>query len=125
MIEILQGYPDEVLAVSGTGHVSERDYRDVLIPEADARIGRHGAVRILYLLGPGYDGLDPAAAWSDLKFGVSRWSKFGRIGLVTDVAWIKDAARLLAPFFHHAFRVFRVAELDEASAWIRAADDAA
>jgi SpoIIAA-like len=125
MIEILPGYPDQVLAVSGTGHVSERDYRDVLIPEADARIGRHGRVRLLYLLGHGYDGLDPTAAWSDLKFGVSRWSKFGRIALVTDVAWIKNAARLFAPFFHHAFRIFDVAELEEASAWIRAADNAA
>jgi len=74
MIEILQGYPDEVLAVSGTGRVTERDYRDVLIPKADARIAHRGSVGIRYLLGPGYDGLDPAAAWSDLKFGVSRWS---------------------------------------------------
>jgi hypothetical protein len=34
MIEILHGYPDEVLAISGTGRVTERDYRDILIPEA-------------------------------------------------------------------------------------------
>ncbi len=32
MIQILQGYSDEVLAVSGTGRVTERDYRDALIP---------------------------------------------------------------------------------------------
>jgi hypothetical protein len=125
MIEVLKGYPDEVFAISGTGHITARDYRDVLIPEADARIARHGEVRILYLLGPDYAGFDPAAAWSDLKFGVSRWSKFGRVALVTDVAWIRDAARLFAPFFHHAFRTFRVDELDEADAWIRAADDPA
>ena len=125
MIEILQGYPDEVLAISGTGRVTERDYRDILIPEADARIARHGSVRILYLLGPGYEGFDPAAAWSDLKFGVSRWSKLGRIALVTDVVWIREAARLFAPFFHHALRVFSVGELDEASSWIRMADDTA
>ena len=124
MIEILPGYPDDVLAISGAGHVTADDYRNVLIPEAEARIARHGSVRILYYLGPIYQGFDPTAAWSDLKFGLSHWSKFGRIALVTDVGWIRNAARLFAPFFHHAFRVFGAAELDEASAWIREADGA-
>ncbi len=125
MIEILPGYPDDVLAISGSGHVTANDYRIVLIPEAEARIARHGSLRILYYLGPEYQGFDPTAAWSDLEFGLSHWSKFGRIALVTDVGWIRNAARLFAPFFHHAIRVFEAAELDEASAWIRAADEAA
>ncbi len=32
MIEILPGYPDDVLAISGAGRVTANDYRDVLIP---------------------------------------------------------------------------------------------
>ena len=123
MIEILPGYPDDVLGISGVGRVTANDYRDVLIPEAEARIARHGTVRILYYLGSKYEGLDPAAVWSDLKFGLSHWSKFGRIALVTDVAWIRDEAHLFAPFFHHAFRIFGAAELDAASAWIWTPDD--
>ncbi len=124
MIEMLPGYPDHVLAISGVGRVTANDYRDVLIPEAEARIARYGALRLLYCLGPNYEGIDPAAVWSDVAFGLSHWSKFGRIALVTDVAWIRDAAGLFAPFFHHALRVFDAADLDAASAWIRAPEEA-
>jgi hypothetical protein len=33
-----------------------------------------------------------------------RWSIFGRIALVTDMAWIRDAARLFAPFSPRTIR---------------------
>ena len=124
MIEILQGYPDEVLAISGAGRITADDYRNVLVPEAEARIARHGCVRILYYLGPKYQTYSSSAVWSDILFGLSNWSKFGRIALVTDVEWIRASARLFAPFFHRALRLFGEFELDAASAWIRGPTDA-
>ena len=42
MISILPGYPDDVLAVSASGRVSARDYREVLVPQAMARLERGG-----------------------------------------------------------------------------------
>ena len=75
MIEILKGYPDEILAISGSGRITSDDYRKVLAPEAEGRIGRHGSVRILYYLGPKYQSFSSSAVWSDLLFGLSNWSK--------------------------------------------------
>jgi hypothetical protein len=71
MIEILPDYPDDILAISGVGRITANDYRDVLIPQAEGRIARHGSLHLLYYLGPQYEDLDPGAAWSDLAFGVS------------------------------------------------------
>ena len=123
MIDILQEYPDNVLAVSGSGRITGDDYRLVLVPAAEARISRHGAVRVLYYLGPKFRGFSSSAVWSDMMFGLSNWSKFGRIALVTDVEWIRASAHLFSPFFHGALRVFGVTELRVASAWICGADD--
>jgi hypothetical protein len=74
MIEILQGYPDEVLAISGAGRITGDDYRKVLVPEAEARIARHGSVRILYYLGPKYQSFSTSAVWSDVLLGLSKCS---------------------------------------------------
>jgi hypothetical protein len=124
MIEILQGYPDEVLAISGAGRITADDYRNVLVPEAEARIARHGSVRILYYLGPKYQSFSTSAVWSDVLLGLSNWSKFGRVALVTDVEWIRASARLFTPFFRRALRIFAAADLNTASAWIRGAGGA-
>jgi SpoIIAA-like len=118
MLEILKGYPDDVLAITAKGRVTAEDYRKVLIPEADARIARHEALRVLLNFGPDFDGLTAGAAWSDLKFGLSHLSNFGRVALVSDVTWIRDAARLFAPLFRLPFRTFSNAERGAAEAWI-------
>ncbi len=120
MIEILKGYPDEILAISGSGRITSDDYRKVLAPEAEGRIGRHGSVRILYYLGPKYQSFSSSAVWSDLLFGLSNWSRFGRVALVTDVEWIRASARLFMPFFRGPLRIFGSADLGLASEWIRA-----
>ena len=111
MIEILKGYPDEILAISGSGRITSDDYRKVLAPEAEGRIGRHGSVRILYYLGPKYQSFSSSAVWSDLLFGLSNWSRFGRVALVTDVEWIRASARLFMPFFRGPLRIFGSADL--------------
>ncbi|MGE0054739.1 MAG: STAS/SEC14 domain-containing protein [Hyphomicrobium sp.] len=118
MLEILKGYPDDVLAISAKGEVTADDYAKTLIPELNARIAKYDAVRMLYELGPEYTGFSAGAAWADMRTGISNWSKFERIAVVTDVGWIRDTMHLFVPFFHHAMRVFSNAELAEAHDWI-------
>jgi hypothetical protein len=118
MLEIMKGFPETILAVRGTGRVSAEDYRDTLIPEALRRIRQHGSLRLLCELGPQFEGMTPGAIWADTKLGLTHWGDFGRMAIVTDVQWIKDAVSLFAPFFHHPVRVFPNAESDAARTWI-------
>jgi len=118
MIEIASGFPERILAISGEGKITAEDYRDVLIPEAGQRIKKFGSIRMLCHLGASFDGLTPGAAWSDLKFGLSRRNDIERIAVVTDVTWITDAVVLFAPFFPHPIRIFADSDLEDAKAWI-------
>jgi hypothetical protein len=124
MIEILKDYPENVLAVEGVGRVTAEDYRNVLIPEALNRMAKHEHVRLYCELGERFDGLTAGAAWEDMKLGVSRWKAFGRLAVVTDTTWIKDAVRLFAPFFHHPVRTFPTSQREAARDWILAEEDA-
>ena len=118
MFEVMHGFPDDVLAIRGTGRISAEDYRDTLIPEALRRIKQHGSLRMLCYLGPEFEGMTPGAIWADTKLGVQHWGDFGRLAVVTDVEWITNAVRLFAPFFHHPVRAFSNVDLDEARRWI-------
>lgn len=89
MITILEGYPDAVLAVGATGHVTTADHRDVLLPEARARLQRHDTLRFLYRIDEEFQGIEPGALLADAGFGLDRPGRLGRTALVTDVAWIR------------------------------------
>jgi stage II sporulation SpoAA-like protein len=118
MFELIEDLPDDVLGISAVGHVDAQDYRDTLIPEALRRIERHRSLRVLYYLGPRFEGMTSSALWADMKLGVRHWGDFGRMAIVTDVDWIMRAVKLFAPLFHHPVRVFSNSELQKAKVWI-------
>lgn len=118
MLKLLEGYPDNVLAVIADGEVTAEDYKDVLAPEVARRIKTQGTLRMLYQFGPGFQGLTLGADWQDMKLGIESWSHFDRLAVVTDVAWISNSVVLFAPFFRHPLRMFANAEIAEAKTWI-------
>ena len=60
MIELLKGFPDNVVAVSCRGEVTRKDYDTVLIPAAEKALESNEKVRLLYEAGPEFDGGDAA-----------------------------------------------------------------
>ncbi|WP_322989026.1 STAS/SEC14 domain-containing protein [Hoeflea sp.] len=118
MITVLEGYPDDVLAVSFTGTVTANDYETVLVPETSRRVDQHGSIRLLCQMGPEFEAMAPGAMWSDTKLGLSRWSDFERLAFVSDVVWLRDAIMIFAPVLHYPVRTFANAELAQARAWV-------
>ena len=118
MIEILTGFPDDVLAVTGTGNITAEDYRNVLIPAATEKVKKHTHVNIFCHLGIDFRSFAPDAMWEDTKLLVGHWGEWGRIAVVTDRWWIAEAMRMFVPFFHHPIRVFPNDNLADAKRWI-------
>jgi SpoIIAA-like len=117
MIEILPGFPGDVVAFSASGELTEDDYRKVLVPAVDEKLKGYRTVRLFFHLGPQFKGFTAGAMWQDAKLGISRWSHWGRIAIVTDVSWMTQAVRLFRPLFHD-LRIFHNAEYDAARVWI-------
>ena len=118
MIELMSGFPDDVLAISGSGEISEDDYRKVIVPAARDKLRKFKKVRLLFHLGEGFTGYTAGAAWEDAKLGIGNWSGWGRIAVVTDVKWITQAMRLMAPLFHNPLHTYANSELETAKRWI-------
>ena len=118
MIELIEGLPDGVVAVRCSGHVTRNDYETVLIPTVEAKLKKHEKLRLLYSIGPGFEGIDPGAVLEDTKIGFEHLHRWERVAVVTNVEWIRLAVRAFAFLLPCPVKFFDVSQLDEARRWI-------
>lgn len=119
MITIEDGDDDRVVIASASGHVTADDYETTLIPAVDAA-AVDGAVRMLYALGPDFEGYDAEAAMDDMRLGMHHWRDFERIAVISDQESWRVAVRAFGFLMPGAVRVFGPEDEDEARAWITA-----
>ncbi len=119
MLQTIKGLPEDVLGIEASGKVTHEDYRDVLIPLAEAMM-RQGPIKMLYVLGADFSAYEPAALWDDGAFGVKHWHDFRRVAVVADAGWIRAAINVFRPIFRCEVKLFAVSELDAAKQWIAA-----
>ena len=119
MFTPIDGFPDEVAAVRGTGLVAAEDYRTVLEPEIARASAGGRKVRLLMELGDGFEGYDPGALLADSALGIGHLGSFERIAIVTDTEWLARAVHLFGGLIPGEVRLFPAAGAGVAYAWIR------
>jgi hypothetical protein len=120
VIEQIDGAPAGVLAFKAVGKVEAADYEDVLTPAIEAAIAEHGKVRLVYELGPEFDGYSAGAAWEDMKLWTPHLKAWERCAVVTDHRLIADAMRAFAMLMPGEVKVFPASGLGDALAWAAA-----
>lgn len=118
MIEIIEGFPENVVAILAKGQVTRKDYLEVVIPAIDKALKRNAKLRLYYDLGSQFAGIDLGAEWEDLKLGVEHLSRWERVAVVTDVAWIRHAVGAFQFLMPGEVRVFSTGQASEARKWI-------
>ncbi|MBP7242893.1 STAS/SEC14 domain-containing protein [Amaricoccus sp.] len=122
--ELMAGLPEDVLGISATGEITARDYAETLRPLIEARLKTRPKLRLLYRIGPEFD-YTAGAVLADARLGLTHWSDFERVAIVTDVDWIARAVRLFTPLIPGEVRVFPDAGIDAAKVWVSAPAEAA
>jgi len=119
MLQLMPGLPDNVVGIRAIGDVEDDDYEDVLVPEIESRLSRHDKIRLLYVLGPEFEGYEADAAWEDAKLGMRTFTSYERIGVVTDSDMIRRSVKAFGWLMPGDVKVFAVADLDDAGTWIQ------
>lgn len=117
MFTFIEGLPADVLAVRASGAITHEDYHDRLTPKVDAMMG-HGKIKCLYVIDNDVTEFSLAAIWDDQMFGFKHWHDFSHVAIVTDVSWMRTAAALFAPIFPAKVKLYRMADLEAAKAWV-------
>ena len=118
MLETIPDLPDYVVGLKATGKVEANDYRSVLMPAVEARLERQPRVRLLYVLGDGFDGFTGGAAWEDAKVGMTHFTHFERVAVVTDDDLIEGLVKAFGFVLPGEVRLYDTGELEDAREWI-------
>jgi SpoIIAA-like len=120
VLTLLADLPDAVVGVEARGRVTAEDYARVLVPAVEAARAKSGdgRVRLLYVLGHESPDYTAGAAWEDTKLGLGHLGSWERIAMVSDADWLRHAIHGLGWLMPGEIKVFGVAELDDARAWV-------
>jgi SpoIIAA-like len=118
MLEMLDGLPDQVLGFAAKGEVTAEDYRQLLVPAVESKLGTHRKLRLLYILGADFSGFTGAAAWEDAKVGMRHFTSFERIAVVSDIDWVRHMVKAFGFVVPGEVRVYDVDAADEARSWV-------
>lgn len=128
MLAVIAPMPDMPHGVLGfrvDGDIEREDYERVLAPALRAALERGERLRTLFLI-EDLDDIAPSALVADVKLGfdlgIRRRDAWERSAIVTDVEWMTRAARLFAWMIPGEARVYPIAELDAATAWVAGAE---
>ena len=126
MVERLQDMPPGTLGFRARGQIAREDYADVLVPELHKALEGGGRLRTVYVV-EDLDEIAPSALWADSKLGfdlaVRHHGAWERSAIVTDIEWMARATRMFAWMIPGEVRVFPLAELEPAKAWVAGATD--
>jgi hypothetical protein len=121
MIELLDDMPDGTVGIRIDGDVAREDYTRVLVPALTSAVGSGRGLRTLYLI-EDLDEIEGDALWEDTKLGydlvIKHHGAWQRSAIVTDIDWMARASKLLLWLFPGEARLFRIADLDQAKAWV-------
>ena len=121
MLRQLHHMPDGVVGFRIDGDVEREDYTDLVVPVLKAAVDSGRGLRTLYLI-EDLDDIEEAALWEDTKLGydlvVEHRGDWKRTAIVTDIDWMARASRFFRWLFLGEARLFRVADLEQAKAWV-------
>jgi hypothetical protein len=124
MVERLTDVPQGVLGFRVDGDVEKEDYEKVIRPALQDAIDAGHPLRTLYLI-EDIDDIESDALWADMKLGydlgIKHHKEWVRSAIVTDQTWILRAMKLFAWMVPGEARVYPIAELEAAKAWVAGA----
>lgn len=120
MIDLQQIPDSNIVIVTAKGEISGDDYEDAIVPAIEATLKAHDKMRFLYILGDDYDGFEGDAMWDDTKVGLGHLTDYEKIGVVTDVKWIRRSIKAFGFLMPGEVKLFHTSEQDEAESWIAA-----
>jgi hypothetical protein len=120
MFQIMPESAGKIIGVRASGKLTDRDYREVLIPYLEPLIKQYGKVRFLCCIEEDFAGMEAGAMWDDAKFYFPHRNDFEKMALVGGPKWIELMMKLFAPLMQGEVKIFAGDQLPQAWEWLKA-----
>jgi hypothetical protein len=110
--------PSGVHGLVARGTVAADDYARAFAPLVN-RIQRSGErLRLLFWFGPSFERITLGALWADSWLGTRYISVMDGCALVTDIDWVSEPARGIAPWLPCPMQVYDNEHQGDAARWL-------
>lgn len=119
MLKVPENIGDCILCFEAIGKVTRSDYLDVMIPATKDVRAQCGKLRLVYILGDEWKGMEYAAMIEDMKLGLRHFWSWHRMAIVTDhrkLAWFAWLSGLLIP---GSVEIFTTKNVEKAYRWVK------
>lgn len=106
-----------VIEITIDGAVTRAEY-DKVVVAIEAELARGDKVRVIETI-RAIGHIDASLWWQDVRWAFGHIGKFGRCAVVTDKGWVGSITRAVGALMPAEIRVFPLAGIDEARAWVR------
>jgi hypothetical protein len=123
MVDRIEDMPPGTVGFRIGGRITPEDYANVLVPALHEVVDAGEQLRTLFLI-EHLDEIEAGAMWADSKLGfdlaVRHHGAWERSAIVSDVEWIVRSMHFFAWMVPGETRVYPMAELEPAKAWVAA-----
>jgi hypothetical protein len=118
MLEVLPESKGNILVLRAVSRLTDKDYKEVLIPRLESIFKQHGKARLLLDMGEDFQGWDAEALWDDARFGLAHRNDFEKMGVIGGPKWVEWGLKIGALIMSGEIRCFSSSERGEALRWI-------
>nr|WP_210348158.1 STAS/SEC14 domain-containing protein [Methylobacterium sp. SD274] len=112
--------PDSTVAeIVVDGQITDQDMNTV-IAAMQADLDKGGKLKLLEDVRE-FKGMEPAAFFKDVRFGLAMMKGVSHVALVTDASWLRMIADTFGKVSPAQIKTFDRAHIDEARSWLAAA----
>ncbi len=123
MIELLEGFAHDVVAVKARGVLSSEDYEQKLVPAIEAKLQDHSTIKLWYEFSEEFEGISVETLWDDAKLGFFHLTDFSRVAIICDQEWLINMAKVIACMSPCPVQVFSLQDSSLAQDWLAETDD--
>lgn len=83
MIELLEGFSHEVVAIKVYGVLTSDDFNQQLLPAIETKLKDHATIKLWYELSADFEGVSVETLWDEAKLGFFHLMDFSRVAIIT------------------------------------------
>ncbi|NRD74420.1 STAS/SEC14 domain-containing protein [Shewanella sp. VB17] len=119
MIELLNGFDHDTVAIRASGIVTGDDYDQQLLPIIENKLKDHASIKLWYEFDDKFKGVTVGTLWDDAKIGLFHLTDFYRVAIITDSQRVAGMANVLSYMIPCPVKVFEKSDTADASDWMR------
>jgi hypothetical protein len=120
MFTAIENLPGGAVGFEAHGRVTDAYRRTVLEPTIEWALESNDKLRLLYVTAPDFAGYERGDLYDDAVFGTRHFTDFDRIAFVADEGPYTRSVAALDGLMPAAVRVFAMADIGKAKAWLAA-----